>query len=107
MTTLRKAAGARDYVFYFVPDPGPRQIHAEVLPEVLSHHVGHEVASLKELIATRRADVAQHGVQQIRELVIASHGTSLRLVVPLLASTIDQNLQVLPPTPGRSCTSST
>lgn len=84
---LPVVAATADYLFYFVPDGDAygkksRQFFAKWNP----NHRVRQVKSLEELIGSLHADVTQHGVRKIREIVIVSHGTSMGLQLPLLAS---------------------
>jgi hypothetical protein len=97
---LPQQAGVRDYVFYLagIADPGYGQA-AKYLFDTFygQHHPVTDVASLEGVIRALYTDVTQHGVQQIREIVIVAHGTPIGMNFPVLDSTVDrQMMQVTP-----------
>lgn len=92
---LPNVAGTRDYVFYFVPDAGYGKAARRFFRKFYRQHVEHRVVSLEQMVATLHADVTQHGVQHIRELVMVCHGTPLALGIPLPDVTNDDNMKSL------------
>jgi hypothetical protein len=97
---LPQQAGVRDYVFYLVgvDVPGYGQA-AKFLFDTFygQHHPVTDVTSLEGVIRALYTDVTQHGVQQIREIVIVAHGTPIGMNFPVLDSTGDrQMMQVTP-----------
>jgi hypothetical protein len=96
---LPQQPGVRDYVFYFVPadPPGYGSAARNFFETFYRKHVAHDVKSLEALVRVLHDDVTQHGVQQIREVVVVAHGSPLGLQVPLVDATDDADLLKLNP----------
>jgi hypothetical protein len=77
--------GGRDYVFY--PEKTDPYVRAarSFFRRWNSSHRAHTYTSLEGLIGTLHGDITQHGVQQVRELVIVAHANSVQMNVPVLA----------------------
>ena len=82
---LPARSGVRDYVFHFVPaSDGYGGGARDFLDTFYPHHVRKEASSLEAMIDALYTDVTEHGVTQIRELVMVAHGTSQGLILPVL-----------------------
>jgi hypothetical protein len=79
------SSGGRDYVFYpEKTDPYVQSARAFFL-RWYSKHRAHTYTSLEGLIGTLHGDITQHGVQQVRELVIVAHANPVQMSVRILA----------------------
>jgi hypothetical protein len=85
---LPKQAGIRDYLFYFVrPTDGYGRGARYFFDKFYPNHVRREAATLESLINTLHTDIVAGGFQQIRELVIVSHGSALGNSIRLMRRT--------------------
>jgi hypothetical protein len=85
---LPEKQGVRDYVVYFVPAGDGYGGGARYFFEKhFKRHVHKSASSFEEMIGVLQADAAAGAVSQIRELVLVAHGTSDRLIVPLVRGT--------------------
>lgn len=85
---LPRASGVRDYVFHVAPaSDGYGKSARYFFGRFYRQHASVAVGSLEEVIARLHADVTTGGVQQIREIVIVSHGNPLGLLMKTLANT--------------------
>jgi hypothetical protein len=92
---LPQVSGVRDYIFYFVPNTKGYGKEARLFFNAFygQYHVHEECNSLEQLIGALFNDVTHGGVQQIRELVIVSHGSANGLLIPLVANPTDPNMK--------------
>jgi hypothetical protein len=86
---LPAKSGVQDYIFYFVPSEqnhGYGWSSRVFFGAFYGSHKVHEVKSLEELINVLYAEVTQHGVHQIREIIIVTHANSQAMLFPILAA---------------------
>jgi hypothetical protein len=90
---LPKKAGIRDYLFYFVrPTDGYGRGARSFFNKFYPNHVRREATTLEGLINTLHGDIAAGGFEQIRELVIVSHGSAVGLLFAIFDGVTKTNL---------------
>lgn len=97
---LPRQAGVRDYIFYLAAtDVRGYGMAAKYLFDTFygQHHPVTDVTSLEGVIRALYTDVTQHGVQQIREIVIVTHGSPIGMNFPVLDNTGEQVMRQVTP----------
>lgn len=83
---LPSKAGVKDYVFYFVANDGYGKGARKFFNKFYPNHVARNVQSLEDLMAFLSGEIKARRVDQIREIVIVSHGTPQGLIAPVLTT---------------------
>jgi hypothetical protein len=89
---LPEKHGVRDYIVYLVPASDGYGSGARYFFEkFFKRHVHKTASSLEDMIKLLAVDAAKASVSEIREIVVVAHGTSDRLIVPVVNGTSATN----------------
>lgn len=81
---LPKKRGIKDYIFYFVPTSKGYGLGASVFfRKYYKHHIPKKAKSLEEIIDILYSEIQSKSIDQIRELIIVSHGNMCELLFPV------------------------
>ncbi|MBN1985678.1 MAG: hypothetical protein JW761_05205, partial [Prolixibacteraceae bacterium] len=87
---LPQNPGVKDYVFYFVSTSSGYGLGASAFfKKYYKNHITKNARSLEELIDMLHSEIQSKNIEQIREIVIVSHGNMRELLFPVTKHAFD------------------